>query len=216
MYRSALLSVVALTALASSTDAGTVSNLSPVSYDMVNGRSGFGTYRDDTYNGSGNPNLDSSFLSGGLGQLTDGVIGTDDIFDNNFFDWVGWLEVQPVITFDFGAVSTIDSISVRAASVSLFGDVDIFGTMTVEGSINGTDYFPVGTRTTSAGERADPAAQWLALDTTGTQARYLRASFADGDQPWLFFSEVAFTGVPTPGVATVAFAALTFAARRRR
>ena len=47
-----------------------------VTYSMLNGESGSQTYYDDTYGGpgsSGNPTVSGSFLSGGLGQLTNGL-----------------------------------------------------------------------------------------------------------------------------------------------
>ena len=54
---------------------------------MENGSTGFRTYHDDTYNGStGSPTTDDSFLAGGTGKLTDGVLGTNSIFDNNTAD----------------------------------------------------------------------------------------------------------------------------------
>jgi hypothetical protein len=61
-----------------------------VSYSMENGNAGGQTYFDDAYGGpgaSGDPNAAGSFLSGGLGQLTNGLFASaTDIFDDQ---WVG-------------------------------------------------------------------------------------------------------------------------------
>ena len=195
--------------------------LTPVSYAMQNGQSGANSYRDDTYGGpnaTGNPAVNGSSLAGGLGQLTDNTIGTDDIFDNTSFEWVGWFNIQPVVTFDFGSVVSIDSIGVHAASNSrLFGDVDLPGMITITFSNDGVNFSNTALRTTSDEERANPSSQWLdRAFTSSRSARYVRVSFTDGDQPWVFLSEFRFVGVPTPGAATLGFIALVALTRRRR
>jgi hypothetical protein len=46
---------------------------------MLNGEGGPGNpYWDDTYNGAGSTTTDLAPLSGGLGQLTDGIIPTEN------------------------------------------------------------------------------------------------------------------------------------------
>ena len=59
--------------------------LAVTSYDMNNGcgSSCGGTYNywDGNYNGSGSPTVSNSFLSGGTGALTDGVIATLPWYD---------------------------------------------------------------------------------------------------------------------------------------
>lgn len=211
--------VSALFLIAAASASASAATLSPVSYSMVNGRTGFQNYLDETYGGpgaSGNPLVASSLLSGGLGQLTDGVIGTNDILANGSFDWVGWLEVTPIVTFDFGSVVTIETLAVHAASVSnVFGDVDLPGSILWEFSNDGVSFGTSLTRTTSSAESNDPSSQWLS-SSTSQSARYVRATLSDGVQPWIFVSEFAFTGVPTPGAAGLALMAAVAGLRRRR
>lgn len=187
------------------------------SYDMINGRSGFQRYIDETYNGMGNPLVDSSFLSGGTGQLTDGVVGGNDILANGSFEWLGWFEVQPSIRFDFGQPARLDTFSVHAASVSFFGDVDLPGTITIDFSDDGVNFANPIVRTTTRPERDNPLSQWIDTDLGGVTARYARAFFTDGDQPWIFLSETQFTGVlPTPAAAALGIGGLMLGTRRRR
>lgn len=74
MFKS-LISVCACVVYAGAAQAG---QIAPVSYDMLNGETGSFTYYDETYNGSGNPQGTLSALSGGLGDLTDGVIASQN------------------------------------------------------------------------------------------------------------------------------------------
>src|SRR6476620_10898816 len=87
-----------------------------ITYSMQNGVSGSQTYYDDAYGGpgaSGNPNVAGSFLSGGLGQLTNGLFAAPtDIFDD---EWVGWNTIQPVITIDLGQAYLVNSVGVHAS-----------------------------------------------------------------------------------------------------
>lgn len=87
--------------------------ITPTSYDMANGRA----YHDDTYSGSGAPNTNGSSLSGGLGQLTDGVTEAEsyytDMGNGHAYEWVGWM-TDPSITFDFGAPQQLCSIDLTS------------------------------------------------------------------------------------------------------
>lgn len=87
----------------------------PTSYDMPNGYTGLYNYWDDTYSGTGCKVCDGAALSGGLGDLTDGITAA--------FNWsvveppsgagpyVGWNNVNPVINFHFGQSVQIDSVT---------------------------------------------------------------------------------------------------------
>lgn len=82
----------------------------PVSYSTQNGEAGAFTYFDDSYNGSGNTATALAALSGGLGDLTDGIIATDNWF-NTPGAYVGWLSIDPTITFYFSGPVNIDSVT---------------------------------------------------------------------------------------------------------
>lgn len=79
----------------------------PISYNMTNGAG----YLDDLYNGSGCRTCAGSALSGGLGELTDGVLPTTN-WNVSSTPWVGWNTSQ-TLTFNFAPNSAIDTVIFR-------------------------------------------------------------------------------------------------------
>jgi hypothetical protein len=78
----------------------TLDMLMPSAYDMLNGETGTYTYFDDAYDGEGDNSVPLAPLSGGLGDLTDGVIATQN-WNATPGPYVGWVSVNPTITFHF-------------------------------------------------------------------------------------------------------------------
>src|SRR5687768_17614164 len=69
----------------------------PTSYDMLNGESGTFTYHDETYNGSGSTTTDLAPLSGGVGDLTNGIIAASNWFVTELVPngpYVGWQTID--------------------------------------------------------------------------------------------------------------------------
>ena len=96
--------------------------IQPQTYDMPNGygqaNGGGRNYWDASYNGNGDPLLDYSPLSGGTGDLTDGVIATqrwDEVEnDAGTGPYVGWNKGDPwVITFHFDGVQNFGSVTAK-------------------------------------------------------------------------------------------------------
>ena len=90
----------------------TLSILPIVSYDMLNGEQGSLTYFDDSYNGEGDNTVPLAPLSGGVGDLTDGIFA---IFHANYTSepYVGWITVDSTITFRFGQPVYLDTLLVH-------------------------------------------------------------------------------------------------------
>ncbi|MGD8451975.1 MAG: C25 family cysteine peptidase [Phycisphaerae bacterium] len=86
--------------------------LMPASYDMLNGETGRYTYYDDAYDGDGNNQQALAPLSGGLGDLTDGVIATQD-WDTTPLPYVGWQTVDPTITFHFAQWVNVSKVTLH-------------------------------------------------------------------------------------------------------
>lgn len=103
----------------------------PTSYDMFNGygtaSGGSYNYWDADYGGSGNPTQDFSPLSGGLGDLTDGVVAglNWDQVENlaGTGPYVGWRDIDPVITFHFAQPTSFASLTVHHDDADGYGNV---------------------------------------------------------------------------------------------
>ena len=202
--------------------------LSIASYAMPNGESGSQTYYDDTYGGpgaSGNPGVSGSPLSGGLGQLTNGLFAAPaDIFDD---EWIGWANIQPTITIDLGSAHFVNTIGFHASNWSPpFNDVGAPGSAALSYSLDNVTYTPLGTYLTTVADQSGDDPRWVDLPF-GVGARYLRAQLFDGTKqagtspgakPWIFLDEARVDGVvPEPTtLALLALAAVAFPLRRVR
>lgn len=102
--------------------------VAPMSYDTPNGESGLYTYFDDSYSGSGNKNVNGAALTGGLGDLTDGVLATGHWYQTPAA-YVGWSSVAPEISFHFA------SIIAFSGATLYFDDQDGYGSVTRPTSI---------------------------------------------------------------------------------
>ncbi len=197
--------------------------LTPTSYAMANGdgqaAGGTFNYWDDTYNGAGNRNADRSPLSGGLGQLTDGVVGGNawnaNLGNGPAQEWVGWVNFNPTITFTFAQPAQFSVVGVFANN-SRFGGVSVFESYTASFSNDGVNFSNPLTRTVSALESADTTARSFGLVTGGITAQYVRFEFVRADA-WTFISEMTFEGViPAPSSAALLALAGVVCGRRRR
>lgn len=214
-------SLLALTAAAPALAA----TVNPISYDMHNGHgvasSGSFNYWDKAYSGSGSTTTDNALLSGGLGDLTDGVttnlnwVNVENLAGTG--PYVGWRKtVLPTlaITFNFASPVNIDTIRLHADDSGGFGGVSLPSRVDFTWA------------TGSAGAVVvDPSAgtepSWLDFTGLGiTGASSVTVTVGYGNE-WIFLDEVQFIGAPVPEPSTYALMALGLAgmvavARRRR
>lgn len=178
----------------------------PASYDMPNGETGTFTYWDDSYNGSGNTTVSGDPLSGGLGDLTDGVIASDNWFNQPSL-YVGWNTITPTITFRFAQAYTFDYLLLYVddsngnGGVSTPGSVDLL----VNGSVS----------TFQLGESDGGAPVFYSIPVSATTDT-IAITLYDGEAQWVFLSEVTFFAVPGPGAAGLLAAGGLMVVRRRR
>jgi PEP-CTERM motif len=199
----------------------------PSGYDMNNGHgvasSGSFNYWDLEYTGIGATNVDNAPLSGGLGNLTDGVVTTQNWLDvenaAGTGPYVGWRHaVLPELsmTFHFAGLVDIDTIRIHADDSGGLGGVQL----------------PSDALFTWAGGSAlfsvtdpDPgtAPSWLEfspIGITGVESLTVQLGYLN---EWIFLDEIAFSGTlaPAPEPATSILMALALAgvglktARRR-
>jgi hypothetical protein len=189
--------------------AASASQVFATSYDMNNGDSGTYTYHDNTYNGSGDPNVDNSYLSGGLGMLTDGVIATSNWYITPQL-YVGWNN-DPLIKFHFAGAVAFTDVRIYVDDSGGAGGVAPPSSV----AINGTNY--------AFGSNPNPVAPYYEdFNITGLNTNELDIQLFRSDV-WVFVSEVSFFGgaaVPEPSTFTLLAAglgviALTGIARRR-
>ncbi len=194
----------------------------PMSYDMLNGEVGSYEYFDESYSGSGNPLAALSPLSGGLGDLTDGLVATQnwDIVEPPLGagPYVGWSSIDPTITFNFAAGTDIDQID-------FYFDDSEYGGVYAPGSVD------IGASNYAIADPAGTAPFLFSLDGLGmTNVTTLditinRRDIVNGDKIWVFVSEIDFYGssgggpgnVPEPGALVLfglGLAALGFRQRR--
>jgi len=163
------------------------------SYDMLNGNTGSYNYWDDTYSGSGSRTTDGAALSGGKGDLTDGVIASDNWFIVEApvgpGPYVGWT-IDPTIRFHFAGTVNIQKISFS------FDDSNGNGGVSAPASvvIGGTTYL---VNDPNGGAPFQFDVSGLNLNVADLDITINRAT-----NPWVFVSEIAFDGgssLPEPG-----------------
>ena len=169
------------------------SALSPLSYDVLNGETGTFDYHDNSYTGSGCTTCNLSPLTGGLGDLTDGVIATQNWFATPLL-YVGWISQNPPITFHFGSSKLINSITIHVDDSNNNGGVSTPGSAVVEVGGSTLNF------ALTDGASGAPLSFTLPIGLTGSD---LALTLNDGSDVWVMVSEVSFDGssspVPEPG-----------------
>jgi len=198
MTRKTTATLAALAALALALPAA-AATVAPTSYDTPNGdgvaHSGSFNYWDKFYTGAGSTTVDGAPLTGGHGDLTDGVIASDFWFnvenDAGTGPYVGWRgDVgvhNPLVTFHFAGSPHITSIDISLDN-SLTGGVGSPDQILVDG-VNQVFVGPAG------GTIGTVVLDGLDLTGSTHTVQFIQnTTFV-----WTFVSEISFQGELTRG-----------------
>lgn len=191
-----VLGVAALVAVVLAWVAGPVGAgpIRPSSYDMPNGHGhvlgGWYNYWDKSYSGSGSVVTDGAPLTGGLGDLVDGVVPWqiwDDVEnDAGTGPYVGWININPTMVFHFEGDPLIETVRVHTDDSLGQGGV----TPPLAVVVNGVSHL---VELAEARSGAPFAIEIGGLALRGDVTVQLMRRSA-----WVFISEVTFEGVVAP------------------
>ncbi|KAI1300258.1 Discoidin domain-containing receptor 2 [Halotydeus destructor] len=177
---------------------GCVAEEGPLDYRMPDGLFGgrFGDLIDDSYDGTRDKN---GYLADGLGQLSDGIKGTENYKLNLGFEWIGWKAHNETVDleFTFPALRNFTSASFHCHNLYR-KSVEVFSSARVYFSFDGRrwskspvdfDYMP---------DHAMETPRDVVIHLNHRIARHVRfvLKFA---AKWMLVSEVAFTSDPVVG-----------------
>ncbi len=168
----------------------TLNMIAPTSYDMLNGETGSYTYFDDTYDGIGSVTTPLSPLSGGLGDLTDGVIATQH-WNETPVPYVSWKTIDPTITFRFAHPVWIQTVVLHLDDSNGSGGVYPPSDVTIVFGGESHNY------TVTDPPSGDPFAASFPVDLVGDTMLLTMADHSTSR--YMMLSEVEFYGAPLPG-----------------
>ena len=180
--------------------AGATTQIFATSYDTPNGdgqaHTGTYNYWDKNYTGSGSTTTDGAALTGGLGDLTDGVVAsgiwnTVEIDSSGTGPYVGWVKensLNPLLIFQFAGSPTINGIGIHLDNSGIGG---VFSPSAIW--IDGINTAFTAPLLGTAG-----LVNFTGLNLTGNT--HSIQFFQPGDATWTFVSEVQFSSgaVPEP------------------
>ncbi|MBD3787482.1 MAG: VPLPA-CTERM sorting domain-containing protein [Sphingomonadales bacterium] len=195
-------------ALFSAAGAAQAVTVTPVSYSMPQGGTGSYAYRDDSYSGTSSGGI----LSGGTGDLTDGVIATQNWFTTPGL-YVGWLNRAPTITWTFDQAYKFNSMTFWFDDSNGAGAVRPPNAVVLTSAVGGASY--------GVPDPASGAPFAFTINLSGYDAMSSFATRIEPRSQWIMLSEVTFDAelpvVPLPASALLLGGALAgLGALRRR
>lgn len=129
---------------------------------------------------------------GGLGQLTDGIIGEDPyrIESTSSTSWVGWTDLNPiVIVFEFAETRDFENCTLHVANAPERG-IEPFSVIRAWFSHDGKQYQAAEEKAEFVGSIRSSVAT-LSIDLQSRSGRFVRIELVPRSK-WLLLSEVTF------------------------
>ncbi|UJR28723.1 hypothetical protein I4U23_009952 [Adineta vaga] len=164
-----------------------------VSYTMPQGRTDINSLGDDTYDGKYLP--ETNMLIDGLGQLSDGITGTEDMSSiDGRQAWVGWSNdsnTHVTIIFQFDYIRQMNRVTIHTNNV-FSKQISLFKTAVVTFSLTGerTSYTNAIISEQIRDEYYEIARPIL-IQLNNHIAKYVRLDLYF-DSKWLLISEITF------------------------
>ena len=164
-----------------------------MSYTMPQGQSDVNSLSDDTYDGK--YNSQSKMLTDGLGQLSDGITGTEDMsLVDGRQPWIGWSNesrTHVTIIFQFDYVRQMNRVTIHTNNV-FSKQISLFKTAVITFSLTGerTSYSNAIISEQNRDELFEIARPIL-IQLNNHIAKYVRLDLYF-DSKWLLISEITF------------------------
>ncbi|XP_024936417.1 discoidin domain-containing receptor 2 isoform X2 [Cephus cinctus] len=145
---------------------------------------------DSSYDGT----EEDGIMSGGLGQLTDGIFGDDPTtISRGSSNWVGWSNRESVeLIFEFYDVREFENCTIHVAHLPS-REIEILSTATVWFSFDGTQYHQTPEKIEIAGEIKATTAS-ISIPLQSRIGRFLKIEL-NPKSKWLLVSEVTFESI---------------------
>ncbi|XP_073975548.1 discoidin domain-containing receptor 2-like isoform X3 [Rhodnius prolixus] len=154
--------------------------------------------------------LDSGIMKGGLGQLVDGVYGSDDFLlearePSSGSRWVGWMNESQQsdsleITFQFDNLRKFSAMALHTSHI-VTRDVQVFSVAMVSFSLDGEQYHANQVKFVPELNNLRNGAFNVTIPLHGRLARYLKVQLYFSAR-WILLSEVSFDSVTVSGNIT--------------
>jgi len=167
------------------------SRIEPLTYETLNGETGAYQYWDDTYFPNP-PTANMQPLSGGKGQLSDGIVATTN-WNANPYPYVAWAwAFNPTVNFQFDKSYNFNKVRIHVDDSNGYGAV--FPPSMIKVTSNNQQ-----TLSQTIFDPPSGSPFWIELDITGFQGDEVSVQIFQTTGNWVFVSEIEFLGEPTNG-----------------
>ena len=164
-----------------------------MSYTMLQGRDDVNSLNDETYDGKYDP--DTRMLTDGLGQLSDGITGTEDMsLIDGRQPWVGWSNdsrTHVTLIFQFDYIRQMNRVTIHTNNV-FSKQISLFKTAVVTFSLTGErNSYTNAIISEQNRDEIFEISRPILIQLNNLIAKYVRLDLYF-DSKWLLISEITF------------------------